>query len=100
MSDASDQKQAIRIGVGLLVLLAIGGLVLLASMDDLAAFNTAHLAPGLDLREAAKYALGITLGLIVVFAIASGDGFGELIWILAGFFCFFVINTALIAWIF
>ncbi|MDA1075826.1 MAG: hypothetical protein O3A63_13845 [Proteobacteria bacterium] len=52
------------------------------------------------LKDAAKYALGLSLALIVVFAIASGDGFSELHWILAGFFCFFLINTVLIAWIF
>jgi len=58
-------------------------------------------APGLGLKTAAVIAFFVTVVLLVVFALAAGDGLlGELQFILAGFFSFFVIFWLMIAWIF
>lgn len=64
--------------------------------DGAAALNT-----GVTLKTAALWSFGITVVLLIVFAVAAGDSLiGELQFMLAGFFVFFVIITLLIAWIF
>ena len=56
---------------------------------------------GVRLKTAALWSFGITVSLLIVFAVAAGDSLiGELQFMLAGFFVFFVIITLLIAWIF
>lgn len=56
---------------------------------------------GVTLKTAALWSFGVTVVLLIVFAIAAGDSLiGELQFMLAGFFAFFVIITLLIAWIF
>jgi hypothetical protein len=53
------------------------------------------------LKTAALWSFGVTVVLLIVFAVAAGDSLiGELQFMLAGFFAFFVIITLLIAWIF
>lgn len=85
------------------VLLAVGVLIVagawfaLPLLDDgVGALNT-----GVPLKTAALWSFGITVALLIVFAVAAGDSLiGELQFMLAGFFVFFVIITLLIAWIF
>ena len=56
---------------------------------------------GVTLKTAALWSFGITVLLLIVFAVAAGDSLiGELQFMLAGFFLFFVIITLLIAWVF
>lgn len=56
---------------------------------------------GVTLKTAALWSFGLTVALLIVFAVAAGDSLiGELQFMLAGFFVFFVIITLLIAWIF
>jgi hypothetical protein len=56
---------------------------------------------GVTLKTAALWSFGVTVVLLIVFAVAAGDSLiGELQFMLAGFFAFFVIITLLIAWIF
>ena len=56
---------------------------------------------GVTLKTAALWSFGVTVLLLIVFAVAAGDSLiGELQFMLAGFFAFFVIITLLIAWIF
>jgi hypothetical protein len=89
------------IGVALLVLIlvVIGVAVLL--VPTLGDFVATSLTPGVDLKGAALAAFVVTVVLFIVFAAVSGDGLiGELQFMLAGFFSFFLILTVLIAWIF
>ena len=99
--DAKDRSTARTAGIALLVLvlLAIAGLALL--VPALGDFVAVSLTPGVDLKGAALAAFIVTVVLFVLFALVSGDGLlGELQFMLAGFFSFFLILTLLIAWIF
>ena len=98
---SKDKKEARSLAIVLLVLLAaLAGAALLA-MPMLAGFNQAYLASGVDLKEAAIIAFVTTMVVLVIFAIAAGDGLlGELQFMLLGFFAFFVVLWLLIAWIF
>jgi hypothetical protein len=50
------------------------------------------LAPGLGMRSAALISFFVTVLTMVVFTFAAGDGFiGEIQFMLAGFFSFFVV---------
>ena len=60
-----------------------------------------HFAPGLGFRDSAVISFFVTIVIMIVFAISSGDGIlGEIQFILGGFFLFFVIIWLLVAWIF
>jgi hypothetical protein len=100
-SGDKDKKDARALAVVLIVLgLALTVTAFLA-MPVLAEFNATHLAPGLGLRDAAIIAFVATLGVLVVFAIAAGDGLlGEIQFMLLGFFAFFLVLWLLIAWVF
>jgi uncharacterized membrane protein len=100
-ADARDRKNARLTGIALLVILlvAVGGLALL--VPALGDFVATELNPGVDLRAAALGSFIVTVLLFLLFAVVAGDGLiGELQFMLAGFFSFFLILTLLIAWIF
>lgn len=98
---AKDKKDARALAIVLIVLalaLTIGALF---AMPMLAEFNATFLAPGLGLRDAAIIAFLVTLAVLVIFAIAAGDGLlGEIQFMLLGFFAFFLVLWLLIAWVF
>lgn len=100
-NDSRDKKEARTLAIVLLgLVVALAGAALLA-MPMLAEFNEAYLASGVDLKEAAIIAFVTTMVVLVIFAIAAGDGLlGELQFMLVGFFVFFVVLWLLIAWIF
>nr|WP_242470812.1 hypothetical protein [Thiocystis violacea] len=61
----------------------------------------ATLGEGLGIRESVPWGFGLSVGLLVLFALVAGDGLiGELQFMLGGFFSFFLILTLLIAWVF
>ncbi len=100
-TDKKDKDESRKIAIALisLVLVAvIGGLLLLPALGEIV---SVHMSPGLGMRDAAVISFFITIALLIVFAISSGDGLlGELQFMLAGFFAFFVIIWLMIAWVF
>jgi hypothetical protein len=99
--DARDRKSARMAGIALLVLVLVVIGVAAFLVPALGDFVATSLTPGLDLKGAALASLVVTIVLFVLFAAVSGDGLiGELQFMLAGFFTFFLILTFLIAWIF
>lgn len=100
-SERADKKEArtIAIGLGVLaVLLVVAGAF---ALPFVAEFNRVYLAPGLGIKDAALLAFIATVIVLVVFAVAAGDGLlGELQFMLAGFFSFFLVLWLLLAWIF
>jgi hypothetical protein len=99
--DARDRKSARMAGIALLVLVLLGIGVAAFLVPAVGDFVATSLTPGLDLKGAALAAFIVTVVLFIVFAAVSGDGLiGELQFMLAGFFTFFLILTLLIAWIF
>jgi len=100
-SDSKDKREARTVAWAVLVLLVllVGAAVLL--LPQLAEISRVSLEPGLGLKDAAVISFFVTIALMVVFAIAAGDGFiGEIQFMLAGFASFFVIIWLMLAWIF
>lgn len=101
----SDQRRAIAllavIGV---VCLVVAGLVIALVVLELPAFASfvnETFTPGIDLRTAAIIAAIVSFVVLVAFAIVSGDGIvGELPFVIAGFFAFFLFFWIMTAWIF
>ncbi len=96
-----DEKDARTVAIALIVLVAllvIGGFF---ALPMLAEFSQVYLAPGVGIKSAAVIAFIATVLVLIIFAIASGDGLlGEIQFILVGFFAFFVVLWLLIAWVF
>ncbi len=100
MVGETDQKQknesrkiALAL-VGIVSLVVIAGLLMLPSLAE-------AMAPGLGLKDAAIIAFFVTAILLIIFAVAAGDGLlGELQYMLAGFFLFYLIFWLMIAWVF
>lgn len=67
----------------------------------IAEFSNTTLEPGLGLKDAATYAFFSTLAVLVILALAAGDGLiGELQFMLGMMFLLFVVLWVGIAWVF
>lgn len=96
--DIEDRKLTTVMFLGILATVTVAGLVLAFVIGP--AVSEA-VSPGIGLKTAAIIAFCLTLGAIVVMAIAAGDGLlGEIQFMLAAFGGFFVISWLMIAWIF
>jgi len=87
---------AILLGIALVVLLglAILGVSFVGELGS--AFDD-----GIGLKTAALWGFGVTVALMVLFALVSGDSLiGEIQFMLGAFFTFFAVITLLIAWVF
>lgn len=100
-TDSSDKKEARRLAIALialLIMLAIGAVFALPLLGD---FHQSYLAPGMGIKDAAIVAFVSTIVVLIVFAVAAGDGLlGELQFILPAFGAFFVVLWLLISWVF
>ena len=100
-TDNKDKDESRKIAIVLVALVLLLGLALLLMLPLLAEVVAVHFSPGLGLKSSAVIAFFISVSIMIVFALASGDGLlGELQFILGGFFLFFVIIWLLLAWIF
>ncbi|MCY4190695.1 MAG: hypothetical protein OXD42_05110 [Rhodospirillaceae bacterium] len=96
--DVRDQKKTALLILSIcgLVLIAVGLLVLIVGPFVLEATSA-----GLGLKDSAIIAFGITLVLMIVLAVAAGDGLlGEIQFMIGGFAGFFIVIWLMIAWIF
>ena len=100
-ADRKDRKEARTLAivlVAMVALLALAAFLMLPALLELAA---THLSPGLGLRDSAIISFFITVALMLLFTLASGDGLlGELQFVLAAFFLFFLIIWLMLAWLF
>lgn len=98
---SKDEKEARTVAIaliGLVVMVLFGALF---ALPMLAEFNQAYLADGVGVKGAAILAFIATVIVLVVFAVAAGDGLiGEIQFMLIGFFAFFLVLWVLIAWVF
>lgn len=70
-------------------------------LPDMAQGFAEFFAPGLGLRTASIVSVAVAFVALIAMAIAAGDGLlGELQYMIAGFFAFFVFFTLFIAWVF
>ena len=96
-----DRREAVRIAVGLLLLVIVLGVAAVLAGPMLQAIFYDALEPGLGTRTAFVWGFGLTFALFIVFAIVAGDGvIGELPIMLGGFLAFWAIFSLSIAWIF
>jgi hypothetical protein len=100
-ADNKDKDESRKIAIILVALVIALGIAVLLMLPVLADMVAVHFAPGLGLKTSAVIAFFTTVTIMVVFAVASGDGLlGEIQFILGGFFLFFIIIWLLLAWIF
>ncbi|WP_373088259.1 hypothetical protein [Zhongshania sp.] len=99
--NSGDDRQALKIAVASLVIVALLGVALMLFLPLLGSFVDQHFSAGIGLKDAAVVAFFTTVVTLVIFAVAAGDGLlGELQFMLSGFFGFFLVLWLLIAWIF
>jgi hypothetical protein len=100
-SDQKDQKEARTIAIVLIALVVALGVAALLLLPALSGIAAEHLSPGLGLKNAAIISFFLTITLMIVFAIAAGDGIiGEIQFMLGSFFVFFSVLWLLLAWVF
>lgn len=98
MSSSNDSGK-LALVVGVIVLAAALAIYLMLPL--LAGFIDTYFSPGLGMKNAAVIAFFVTVTVLVVFAVAAGDGLlGELQFMLSGFLGFFLVLWLMIAWIF
>ena len=97
-SDIEDRKLTVRLFAAIVTIVALAGAALVLFGGP---FIAEQLEPGVGLRTAALASFVVTLIVVVIMAIAAGEGLlGEIQYMLAGFAGFFVVLWFLIAWIF
>jgi len=104
-NDRRDSRIALRIllGVSGLVALMVALVVLAAAtaLPGLSEWVAVTFDGGIGLKNAAIVSAVISLTVMVVFALAAGEGLiGEIQFMIPGFFLFFVFFWLMIAWVF
>lgn len=100
-TDRKDRNDSRKLAIALLALVLMLGIAAVLMLPALAGVVEAHFSPGLGLKDSAVISFFVTVVVMIVFALAAGDGLiGELQFMLGGFFTFFVIIWLLVAWIF
>lgn len=105
-TDHKERRDAVRLFAAVvvagivLVFFAVTGLYFLT--DGFSVWVDSTFSSGLDLKEAATIAFGVTFFTLLVFVGASGGEalLGELPFTIIGFFAFFLFFWLMIAWIF
>jgi len=103
-ADRRDRNEAaklfVAVALAVALLIAMGGAALyfFAGMFQ----GSDPFAGGLDLKQSAVIAFGVSLAVILVMTIVSGGDavLGELPFTILGFLVFFVVFWLMIAWIF
>jgi len=99
--DQNDKSEARKIAIAIAVLIALLGIALFLLFPLLSEFNSSYFVEGLGLKSAAIISFFVTTVLMIVLAIAAGDGLlGELQFMVGGFLTFFVVIWLMVAWIF
>jgi len=99
--DSKDKNESRIIVIVLIVLFIVLCVGIALMLPMLSTIMETSLSPGLGLKDSAVISFFVTIVLMVLFAITSGDGLiGEIQFVLSGFFVFFTIIWLLIAWVF
>ena len=100
MSNAdNNENRKLAMMVGAIVIVAAVALYVMLPL--VAGVIDNHFSPGLGMKNAAVIAFFVTVIVLVIFAVAAGDGLlGELQFMLSGFLGFFLVLWLMIAWIF
>lgn len=94
-------RMAIGLGLAVVLLLVLGTWFLTTIIPEVAAWGNSAFEPGLGLRTAAVVAAGVSILVLIVFAVSAGDGLiGEFQFMIPGFFLFFLFFWLMLAWVF
>lgn len=99
--DDKDRKETRKMAAALifLIILLTATIVLLAPI--LSEIISQNLSPGINLKDSAVISFFVTVAVMVLFALVSGDGLvGEIQFVLGSFFAFYLTIWLSIAWIF
>ena len=100
-SDLKDKNDSRKILLSLSVLFIILILSIIFMFPSFLEILSTGTSTGLGLKESAVVSFFVSLVLVTVIAIVSGDGLlGEVQFVLAAFLIFFFVFWFLIAWIF
>ena len=100
-SDLKDKNDSRKILLSLTVLFIILILSIIFMFPSFLEILSTGTSTGLGLKESAVVSFFVSLVLVTVIAIVSGDGLlGEVQFVLAAFLIFFFVFWFLIAWIF
>lgn len=90
-----------RLGLLVLALAVPLGILGFYGVPALLGWGATIFSPGLGLKDAALIAFGIAFVMVIVMALAAGDGLvGELGLMIPGVLLFFVICWLMLAWVF
>lgn len=103
--DEKDRRIALRLVLGVSTILALFvALIILAAATTLPGMSewvAVNFDSGMGLKNAAITSAIISVVILIVFAVASGDGIiGEIQFMIPGFFIFFIFFWLLLAWVF
>ncbi len=99
--DIRDQKRALNIALGIVILFVVLGIAAYLALPAISDLVAVHFEPGLGMKTAAVIAFFVTLVVLIIMAIAAGDGLlGELQYMIPAFLSFFLILWLMLAWIF
>ena len=100
-SDLKDRNDSRKILLSLTVLFIILILSIIFMFPQFLEILSTSTATGLGLKDSAVVSFFVSLVLVAILAIVSGDGLlGEVQFVLAAFLLFFIVFWLMIAWIF
>jgi len=100
-SDLKDRNDSRKILISLSVLLVILILSIIFIFPSFIQIMSIGTEAGLGLKDSAVVSFFVSLVLVAILALVSGDGLlGEVQFVLAAFFLFFIVFWLMIAWIF
>ena len=100
-SDLKDRNDSRKILLTLTVLFIILILSIIFIFPSFLEILSTSTSTGLDLKDSAVVSFFLTLVLVSILAIVSGDGLlGEVQFVVVAFFLFFIVFWFMIAWIF
>ena len=100
-SDLKDRNDSRKILLSLTVLFIILILSIIFIFPSFLEILSTSTSAGLGLKDSAVVSFFVTLVLVTILTLVSGDGLlGEVQFVLAAFFLFFIVFWLMIAWIF
>mgnify|MGYP001387440896 FL=1 len=100
-SDLKDRNDSRKILLSLTVLFIILILSIIFMFPQFFEILSTSTTTGLDLKDSAVVSFFVSLVLVTVLAMVSGDGLlGEVQFVVVGFLLFFIVFWLMIAWIF
>jgi hypothetical protein len=100
-SDSKDRDDSRKILLSLIVLFIVLTLSVIFIFPSFLQIISTSTSAGLGLKDSAVVSFFVSLVLVALLAIVSGDGLlGEVQFVLAAFFLFFIVFWLMIAWIF